>query len=125
MFSALLLWNTDPKATEKLSTTAQIDSLITLTLSDFNASAPPFQTQTITIDSVFTRKIHTMGVPSDFSKTSFHYQLHKNLLPLDVRTYGVVQFPERHLHIHMMFNNTVHRTLVLQTDPLLNLSPDL
>lgn len=124
LFSALLLWNTDPRTATRLTSASQVDSLITLTLSDFNISEQRIRTQTVATDTVFSRKVHTVRVSSDFSKTSFHYQLHKNLAPFNVSTYGVVQFPEKHLRIHMMYNETVHRTLVLQTDPLLNLTPN-
>lgn len=106
----------DPKMNKQLQSAAQIDSLITQTTFDFRISADQISVRTVELDSVFHRKIYTLNVPPGFSKTTFHHHLHHRLYPLKATLYGEVQFPERDLHLQVVYNNTVHRTVLLRTD---------
>lgn len=122
-FSAALLFITEPVQTSPLQSAAELDSLIVETLSDFRVNTDQFRTKTTTIDTSFTRKTYIVDVPSQFSKTMFHYDLHTKLSRYLLDTHGVVHFPDEDLHIHLIFAGTVHRTIQLRTDPLLNLVP--
>lgn len=123
-FSAALLFTTEPVQTSPLQSAAELDSLIVESLADFDVGRDQIRTRTVNIDSVFTRKTYIVDVPSQFSKTTFHYNLHTTLSHYLIETHGVVHFPEEDLHIHIIFGDTVHRTLQLRTDPLLNLVPE-
>lgn len=118
--SVILYWDTDYISDQTLQSTAQIDSLIIQTFTKHGVQPEQIREREITIDSTFTRKVYTVAVPSGFSKTSLHYNLHSELLPYAVRTAGKVQFPEYNVSIHVLYDHTVLRTISLQTDPLLN-----
>lgn len=122
-FSAALLFATEPVQTSPLESPAELDPLIVETLSDFNVSQNQVQTFTTQIDTTFSRKTYSVNVSSQFSKTTFHYDLHMKLSRYMVNTHGTVHFPDEDLHIHLIFGETVHRTIRFRTNPLLNLSP--
>jgi uncharacterized protein (UPF0276 family) len=122
-FSGALLLTTEPVQTSPLQSVAELDSLITETLADFDVDRNQIRIRNTTIDSSFTRKTYIVDVPSQFSKTTFHYNLHTTLAHYVMDTHGVVHFPDEDLHIHLLFENTVYRTIQLRTDPLLNLVP--
>jgi len=111
-----LHWTLDPAPKQKLESQKQIDSLITATIADFNIPLEQVRATTVEHDSLFHRKNYRINVYPGFSKTSFHYTLHKKLYPLGIKTFGEVFFPERDLRLHLLYNDTVHRTVVIQTD---------
>lgn len=107
----------DPIQSRILLSPAQLDSLIIQTTYDFRVAAEQVRVRTIEHDSLFQRKLYTINVAPGFSKTTFHHHLNTRLTPLDVSLYGIVQFPERDLHLNVLYNNTVHRTIRIQADP--------
>jgi hypothetical protein len=114
--AVLLLWKTEPVEMHSLTSTNQLDSLITLTFREFQLPPERVIMRTVEIDSLFSRNIYSARVPADFSKTSFHYRLHQELWPYGARTVGRVEFPDRNLRIHVLFNNKVHRSVFLYSD---------
>ncbi len=115
--AALYLWlYTEPPPVHTLRSPAQLDSLITETFREFDVNNSRIRTQTIEIDSVFSRKQYTVRVPQRFSKTSFHYILHNRIWPYNTETVGIVKFPDEDLHIHMAYNGTVHRSIILYSE---------
>jgi|GEM_PF-1224411 len=106
----------DPSQSKKLTSTAQLDSLITQTIFDFRLQPEQVRVQTIQHDSLFHRKIYTLRVPPGFSKTTFHLHLNTRLYPLNVTTYGSVEFPERNLELKIVYSQTLHRTIRIHTD---------
>jgi len=105
----------DPTPKKKLSSQSQLDSLILQAAYDFSLG-PNVRIQTIEVDSVFTRKNYRISVPPGFSKTSFHMHLHRKLYPFQAKIHGNVHFPERNLDLHILYNNTVHRSIFVRTD---------
>ncbi|MCC5942572.1 MAG: hypothetical protein JJU37_13615 [Balneolaceae bacterium] len=120
----VLLWNAEPVDHKRLTDSAQIDSLITLVLQDYRIPDSQVRVQTVQIDSVFSRNVYNVRVPSQFSKTSFHLSLHEHAWPFSIQTAGTVQFPERNLRIHLLYNDKVMRSVHLSTDTRLNLTAD-
>lgn len=106
----------EPVTVYNLHSSQQLDSLITQSFREFNISNAEVRTETVRIDSNFTRKEYQVQVEPAFSKTSFHYKLHERLLPYDVQTIGHVEFPERNLQVHVEYNETIQRTIYLYTD---------
>ena len=107
----------DPKPEPVLHSPAQMDSLIAQTTYDFRIPAEHIRIQTVSHDSIFKRKIYTLSVPTGFSKTTFHHHLNTRLEPLRVSIFGSVQFPEKDLELNLLYNDTVHRTLHLESEP--------
>ena len=114
--SIYLLYITDPTPVYQLKSPQQIDSLITETFREFDIPNGQFRTQNIRIDSTFTRKRFTVEVPSTFSKTSFHYRLHQRLWPYSAETIGRVEFPDKDLHLHVQYKQTIHRTIYIYSE---------
>lgn len=119
----LLLWKIEPVIPQRLTSQSQIDSLITLTFYDLELPPTTIRKQHIEVDSVFTRIIYNVKVAPEFSKTTLHYFLQKNLWPYKVRTVAGVEFPERDMTIHLLMNDTIQRTLVVETDPEIEYIP--
>lgn len=108
--------NSEPPKKKYLRSISQIDSLITLTLDQHQLTSNQVSVRTVEIDSLFSRRIYQIEIPATFSKTSFHYALHQNIWPYEARTVAQVQFPERNLRIHVLVNNTVHRSLFIESN---------
>jgi hypothetical protein len=111
--SIYLLWTTEPIPAQHLSSSGQLDSLITDSFQQFNISSSQIRSQNIRIDSSFSRKRYVVEVDPAFSKTSFHYKLHERIWPYRAETIGIVYFPERDMQIHIAYNGTIHRTVFL------------
>lgn len=108
--------NTEPPTKKYLRSVSEIDSLITLTLDQYQLTSNQVRVSTVEIDSLFSRKIYRIEIPATFSKTSFHYALHQNIWPYEATTVAQVQFPERDLRIHVLINDKVHRSLFIQSN---------
>lgn len=122
ILAAVLLWKNNPIPSQRLQHSEQLDSLIVRTMDMHGIHSDQVRQREIVIDSTFIRKIYSVDVPSGFSKTTFHYDLHTILLPYSANTVGKVEFPERDVSIQVLYNRNVLRTVTLQTDPLLNIS---
>ncbi|NGP88213.1 hypothetical protein [Fodinibius halophilus] len=107
-----------------LSSLAQADSLIQTELSNFNIRQQQVRVSTIPVNPDFKRKKYHLGVPFQFSKTHFHAELNNRLHPYNVETPAHVTFPQEDMNIHLLYKETVIRTISLQTDPDLAYSRD-
>jgi hypothetical protein len=113
----------EPGVAPVLQSPAQLDSLIAQTTYDFRVPADQVKTRIVSHDSLFQRKNYTVTVAPGFSKTTFHHHLSKRMTPIDVSIFGNVQFPERNLRLNILYNNTIYRTVTIQTDPELTHQP--
>lgn len=114
--SIYLLWVVEPVTVYNLQSPQQLDSLITESFREFNVSNAQIRTHSIRIDSSFTRREYLVEVSPTFSKTSFHYQLHKRLWPYNAKTIGHVEFPEKNMQVHVAYNETIQRTIYLYSE---------
>lgn len=117
VLAALLLWNSEPVDPVKLTSPVQLDSMIVRTLNEFNIPETQIRTESVQIDSIFSRNIYTVFVSPLFSKTTLHFELKQHVWPYDVRTIASVEFPERHMNLHLLYENTIYRSLQIRTDP--------
>lgn len=115
--AALLLWKSEPVQPKVLKHPAQIDSLITLSFDDLQILPSQVRERTIDVDSLFSRKVYNLRVAPNFSKTTLHYTLQQKVWPYGIKTLASVEFPERDMHIHLLYRNKVHRSLILRDDP--------
>ncbi len=111
-----LLIGTSPVPKKNLVHSSQIDSLITLTLEDFNIPANQVRRRNIQVDSVFSRSVYTIRVAPNFSKTTLHYTLKEELWPYRIDPIATVQFPDRDMRLHLLINNQIYRTLIIRDD---------
>lgn len=115
--AGILHFQINPKPPERLQSPQQLDSILLQKAAEFDISDNQIRKHTVKADSTFQRNIFTIQVPPQFSKTTFHYRLYNELYDYGVTTYGTVLFPEHNLDLHLVYNQTIHRTLRLRTDP--------
>lgn len=105
-----------PNDHKQLRTAAELDSLIQVNFDRFNITENQFRTHTVEIDSLNRRKIFFVRVPPGFSKTEWHYELHKLVHPYGVSTPARVIFPEQDMRIFLAHNFNIVRTIEMRTD---------
>jgi len=111
---ALLWWIPAPSQPSPL-TNDQIDQRIRETLQEFEIPDALFRTTTLRVDSTFTRTVWIMDLPQEVSKTSFHYALDQSFRKDGFQTPATIEFPERDMRIHLLWEKTVLQTLYLRT----------
>ncbi|MBD3616458.1 MAG: hypothetical protein HUJ22_07785 [Gracilimonas sp.] len=104
----------------RLDNTQQLDSLINTHIQNSLITQEQVQVSVINIDTIFTRKVYRLRVPSRFSKTMFHINLHKDLNRYEIKAPAKINFPSRDMHIYVYNKGTVLRTIRLTTDPSLD-----
>lgn len=116
ILSAIMLAVTPSPPHNPLRTEAQLDSLILVSLQDVGIPSRNVRTNTISIDTLFTRKELRVEVPPGFSKTTYHLQLHHALKNTGIDCPARVVLPENTMNIYLTYNGTVHRTIRLITN---------
>lgn len=111
----ILYFSWQPDAPARLQSASLLDDLIRDTLENYHVPVHRIRTQTIAIDSLNSRRVYTIAVPPEFSKTEWHYELDKAVRPYKIETPGRVHFPQKDLHIHLLYNRNIVRTVRLQT----------
>lgn len=99
-----------------LDTTEQLDSLLNVHIHNSLITQQQVRVSSIHVDTVLTRKVYRLRVPSKFSKTMFHIRLHKDLNRFNIETPAKIEFPSRDMHIYLYSEGTVFRTIHLTTD---------
>lgn len=121
IISIYLFINTNPVSPKKLTDGAQIDSLISMSLEEFNIESSQIRRRNIQVDSVFTRSVYNIRVAPNFSKTTLHYTLQQELWPYNVKPAAQVRFPEKDLRMHLLYNDQIYRTIIVSEDQELTL----
>ncbi|MTI88153.1 MAG: hypothetical protein FH748_09310 [Balneolaceae bacterium] len=114
--SGIILASSPAYKTKSLRSFSTLDSLINLKLEDARILPAHIRPYTIRIDSSFERKVYRVKVPSRFSKTRFHLNLHDALLPYGIESPAKVTLPAHDMDIYVYEENTIFRTIRLQTD---------
>ncbi len=116
IFSGWLLFITPSQERKTLRDFAQLDSLLQVSLADFNISSQQRRTYSTRIDSAFSRTTYELKVPPAFSKTQFHAVLQRRLHSYNLKLPARITFPEKDMYIQLHYNNTIIRTVQLLTD---------
>ncbi|MBO6523832.1 MAG: hypothetical protein JJ971_08410 [Balneolaceae bacterium] len=116
ILSGIILAYTPSFVPNKITTGAELDSLIQLSLDEANLFNEHIRVYNIEMDSSFSRKVYRVRVPSTFSKTSFHLDLHERLYPMGFTSPTRVVFPERDMNIYVEHEGTIFRTIRMITD---------
>ena len=124
LFALMLILKTEPVVQKKLTTSSQLDSLIIVTFDELELRNNQIRRRTIEVDPLFTRMVYNLRVAPNFSKTTLHYTLQQALWPFGVSTVARIEFPRRDMHIHMIVNNNIRRSIIIQEDSDLRLHQD-
>lgn len=116
ILSGIILAYTPSFVQNKITTGAELDSLIQLSLDEADLLKNQIRVYNIEVDSSLTRKIYRVRVPSTFSKTSFHLNLHERLYPMEFTSPTRVLFPEGDMNIYIEHEGTIFRTIRMITD---------
>lgn len=116
ILSGIILAYSPSYVSNNITTEAELDSLIQLSFEDAKLQSNQVRIFTVEMDSNFSRKVYRIQVPSSFSKTSFHLELHKRFYSIGLETPSRVVFPERDMNIYITNEGTVFRTLRFITD---------
>lgn len=115
--SGYMLFVSSGGASRHLSNLAQADTLIYDQLKAFNIQDQQIHISTVKVDSNFSRKIYRVGVPFKLSKTQLHAELNRIFYNYGVKAPARVSFPQKDVRIDLVYQNTVIRSVILQTDP--------
>lgn len=115
--SSVLLAFTSNLSPQSIKSFDQADSLIINDLTKFNISDQQVRIQSVAIDSVNTRKTYRVNVPPGLSKTQLHLELAQTFYPFEIQSAARIDFPQRDMTIHLIYHNSVFRSITLQSDP--------
>lgn len=116
LLTGYLLSAIPPVKPLKLADLSEVEGIIRTVLTRHAISEDQIRTRTIAFDNGATRVVHTVPVPAAWPKTRYHLDLNDTLRQVGLDTFGVVEFPDRHLRIHIMHRGKVIRTVALNTD---------
>lgn len=117
LLSATLLIATPEVENRRVRSLAQVDSLIRETFVPFNIGEQQIDSRYVTVDSTFRRRVFRVTLPPTISKTQLHARIQRTLHPYDISSPSRVMLPAGDMNIHLVWNQTVIRTLHLRTDP--------
>lgn len=117
-----MLLKSDGRASQKLVQFSQADSILLEQFNKFRIADENIRVQAVEVDSQFTRKTYYVAVPPGFSKTQLHAELHRTFYPMDVDMPAEVTFPDEDFRIHLLYDQTIFRSIYLETDSDLTLS---
>ncbi|MEX1136416.1 MAG: hypothetical protein WEB89_05910 [Balneolales bacterium] len=95
---------------------AQVDSLLLKELSAFNIPSHKVRWNRVDVDSNFFRKDYHVRLPGNVSRTWFHSELSKKLHDANMKTWAKVDIPEQDMKIYVLNDNTIIRSLNVETD---------
>lgn len=116
LVTAVLLWTVPAVKPMTLSSIDDSESIILSMLNRHSITESEVKTRVIAFDNGAKRVVYTVGVPPAWPKTRFHLDLNDTLRKVGLDTYGVVEFPDRHLRVHVIHRGNVVRTVALNTD---------
>ncbi len=116
--SGIILATVPAQQTNSVVMNSGLDSLIVTELKLHDIPESQYRRYDIEVDSTFSRTVYRVQVPPSFSKTTFHFKLHKKLYPHDLTSPAKVIFPERNMNIYIMDRGTIRSTIrLITTDP--------
>ena len=104
----------------RLENTRELDSLLNMHIQNARINADQIRVSSIRVDTLFIRKEYRIEVPSRFSKTLFHVDLHKDLYKYKLEAPAKIDFPSHDMDIYVYNRGTVLRTIRLTTNPELD-----
>jgi len=117
LLCGFILAFSSPPEHKRLNSYEQLDALIR---EHIQLPSAQVSTSTVRVDSNFTRRIYRLRVAPTFSKTTFHYTLHRLLYEYNIKSAAKIYLPEEDMTIHLIYNDTVTGTIKLITDENIN-----
>lgn len=114
-FSIVLAVIIEPSYVSTITDLSELNNHIDLAIEHAGLELSIFEKTTVKVTNEFSRTIYTTRLPSSFSKTSFHLALHQYLYQLNIQCPAKVILPENNMNIHIVYKNTIFRTIKLNT----------
>ncbi len=115
LLTGILLFTIPAPAKSAILELSDLYDQVDLAIEEAGLEITNFRKFSIEIDSTFSRSVYRIEVPPRFSKTSFHLALHHQLIEKNIHCPAKFNFPEENMDIHLIYNNTVFRTIRLIT----------
>lgn len=112
----LLLLKNPPNSGKQLRSLAQADTLIMQELHEFNIKPKQIHIRNIKVNKKFTRKVYTVDLPVQLSKTYLHVELNQKLYPFHIKDPAIVHLPEGNMDIQLAYGGDIIRTIKLVSD---------
>ncbi|WP_142453264.1 hypothetical protein [Gracilimonas mengyeensis] len=116
VISGIILASAPEKKALYIESPSHLDSLINDQIFQTQIRSPQIYAYQVKVDSGLYRKVYEIDVPSRFSKTLFHINLHKQLHKYGAETPAEMHFPERDMDIYVYYHDSVQRIIRLMTD---------
>lgn len=112
----LLILKLPPQNRQRLTSLSETDTLITRELRAFNIKKQQIRVRDIHVNKKFTRKVYTVDLPIQFSKTYLHAELNKRLYSYGIHDPAIVHLPEGNMDIQLAYGGDIIRTIELVSD---------
>lgn len=111
----MLLLNYLPKdEQQRFESWVEFDNFILYNIQHFDTPAIRIRHRTYEVSDDFSRRTYTVDIPRGYPQTLFHKQLADTLRYYGADTYAEVSFPDRLLTIHILFEETLARSIRMQ-----------
>jgi hypothetical protein len=124
LLSGVLLFTIPISSSNSITELDELYEQIDIAIEEAGLQTNQFRKASIEIDSTFSRSVYRINVPPSFSKTSFHLALHHQLIDHEIYSPAKITFPEENMDIHVVYKNTVFRTIRLITTESIQDSED-
>jgi hypothetical protein len=112
--AGLLLATTKSDEREVVESWVQLDNTILEFIQDFSHPPHRVRIRSTEVNDRLTRKTITVDIGQGYTQTEFHRQLNRKMHRYGGTTYAIVSFPDRMATIHIVFDNTIVRTIRFQ-----------
>lgn len=109
--AVLLLWSTPSENTRQFASWDEFDTFLLRQIQDFGYPSQRIRWRTVQVSEQFSRKEIQVDIAGGYPQTHFHKSLSDSLQPFGLQTWTTVTFPERVLHIHILQDETIVRTV--------------
>jgi hypothetical protein len=112
--SVVLLAYTPTNEQIRFESWDDLDNFIIHNIQHFDTPAIRIRHRTYEVTDDFSRRTYTVDIPRGYPQTLFHKQLADTLRYYGADTYAEVSFPDRLLTIHILFEETLARSIRMQ-----------
>jgi hypothetical protein len=112
--AGILLWHSPREQMKEFSGWEEFDQFLLRQIQDFGHPVQRIRWRTIQVNDDFSRKVILVDIPQGFPQTHFHKIVADSLRNYGLQTWATVSFPDRFVHVHILQDDTIIRTIQFQ-----------
>jgi len=124
LLSGVLLFTIPTSSSNSITELDELYEQIDIAIEEAGLQTNQFRKASIEIDSTYSRSVYRINVPPSVSKTSFPLAHHHQLIEHEIYSPAKNTYPEENMDIHVVYKNTVCRTIRLSTTESIQDSED-